>query len=219
MCGPDQLLVVLEVMERHFDFGDFDLSDSTRQFIHHGPFDGDVQHRAQAGQDVVGRLRCPIGERGLELLDVFAGIAFEEYSSEKGRSAAAYEGRCDLYLEFGDREYVAEAKQVWPSAGTQSTKLAKHVKQGLKRACKDAASNRRTREMPIGIVFVVPRIPPSDRDHMPECLEAFAAAIREVPADGHGWTFPRISRELEGADGYLYPGIAQLMRVVDRSGG
>jgi hypothetical protein len=152
------------------------------------------------------------------------GIALEEYASRKRKGRANSHGRCDLYFKLGNTEYVTEAKHCWLNAGRQAKHMTGIIEAFILDACRDSERNRHTvknDETLLGILFIVPRIPPlegKDTSEIFERLIAVQKSLKEVAKKEKcalAWVFPRNSRKSKPDDDtYIYPGTAVLIKRV-----
>jgi hypothetical protein len=140
-------------------------------------------------------------------------VALEEYSTEKGPAHSRYSGRCDLYFTVGKLDYAAEAKHVWVPLGRGAVGLH-DVEANLRQACQDARRPSDPVARRIGIVFAVPRFPPSDPRDCRQALASWLARVRSIKADAVCWVGPpRGVQWPRGQDAYVYPGVALVARL------
>ncbi len=144
---------------------------------------------------------------------VDGGQALEEYSNEKGRGPKRYLGRCDLYLYTASEEFVVEAKLRWCDVGTNSSEGVGGVKEQLKIACNDARDLRGYGARRLGMVFVVPRYPCSQRMKRHRLLSRWQKQLTGIRAGALAWTLPLAAQELTWKN-HVYPGVAVVVREV-----
>jgi len=147
-------------------------------------------------------------------------LALEEFSTYKhGEDAVLKKGRCDLLIASFDRDlsFAVEAKQVWQGVGDLVGDKYQRVREGMKRAVADASKLHKTEaKIRVGGCFVVPSIPPSQRDR-PGNRKALSEWLKnlqvEARADAIASVFPASSEHLEASSGYIYPGVSLLLKV------
>jgi len=146
------------------------------------------------------------------------GVVLEEYASKKRSREGKYSGRCDLYFQIGKTEFIAEAKQCWLSTEKNAGSTYQYVSESLNMACARARDNRagtKKREKLIGIVFAVPHITPSgvETRGAKKIILEWQQEILKIKNCALAWVFPLKTWKLEAEDdGYVYPGIAMLIR-------
>ena len=135
--------------------------------------------------------------------------ALEEYASYKTKKRKLKNGRTDLWLRKNDHtEYVIEAKQVYVSMSPAASKTEDKIVTALDEAKRDAKASRNQKQG-LGIVFVVPEIPPSKKAQVGEYVTAFIGKLEQIPCDLLSYTFVEdIDYLPEGDAGYFYPGVA-----------
>ena len=159
--------------------------------------------------------RSSIGLFGLAAWEVGA-TPLEEYSTEKGKGKMRWTGRGDLLIQIADKYYIIEAKQEWISISNRATKsedkLGNAIHDALRGTC-DATEFQGRRA---GLVFAVPYLPEREEDSVDERLAKWTEDLRNRKDCEVAWIFPDKAREKFIFDGYLYPGIAVLIRPLRR---
>jgi hypothetical protein len=144
-------------------------------------------------------------------------MPLEEYSTEKGKGRTRWTGRGDLLLQIKKKDYIIEAKQKWISISSRATKRDDKLErsiQGALRGARDATEFRGRRS---GLVFAVPYLPKGEIDLVDERLFNWLESLREWDNCALGWVFPKEARyRFVLEDGYIYPGIAVLIRPLRR---
>lgn len=140
------------------------------------------------------------------------GLALEEYSSPKRYGRGAYQGRADLWFQFGKQNYVAEAKQCWPGIGSRAQLSTAEIEQLLDESFRDAQRSVAEAEAPVGLVFASPYLPESEMTALPEQLVEWQSRIQSVAASDLAWLFPSAARTMRAEDGFVYPGVVLLAR-------
>lgn len=143
------------------------------------------------------------------------GQALEEYSNRKGRDANKYEGRCDLYLDTGSSEFVAEAKLHWCNVGVNSRTGINGAKKKLRAACDEARMLTGYGARRLGMVFIVPQYPWSQRSQSFQLLSAWQTELMKLRVGALAWSLPLAARDLR-VRGYVYPSVAVIVREVGR---
>jgi hypothetical protein len=154
-------------------------------------------------------------------LGVFAGAiwrrggsCFEEYTEERYSREGKYRGRGDLYFKYSNINFVAEAKQFWPNAGSKSEKLEETIREAIKldhfKTDHVEAGNARRLEL----VYVIPRMPKSDLNKIDACIRNLIDIVNDLPVKCIAYTFPVEKRRLrdKDGDGYIYPGVILLIK-------
>ena len=167
---------------------------------------------------------CPwwYGERSS--LGLFALAAWEigaapleEYSTEKGMGKRRYTGRGDLLIPIGEEDYIIEAKQKWISISNRARKGKDKLRRSIMDAVNGAREATEFRGRRAGLVFAVPYLPESEKDSIDERLADWLGSLRELDTCAVAWVFPKKARRrFVLYDGYLYPGIAVLIRPLRR---
>lgn len=144
-------------------------------------------------------------------------MPLEEYSTEKGKGRKHWTGRGDLLVQIKKKDYIIEAKQKWISISSKATKGDEKLErsiQGALRGARDATEFKGRRS---GLVFAVPYLPDSEIDSVNERLSEWLESLRECDNCALAWVFPKEARYSSALDdGYLYPGIAVLIRPLRR---
>jgi hypothetical protein len=139
------------------------------------------------------------------------GKALEEFCDEKIYRRSRYQGRCDLYFEFLDNQFIAETKHIWLAAGRRSHPSTSVLKSAQAKAYKDV-HNVIEAGTKLSIVFAVPYFPDSDRPHVNRLLKEWQAQLLVIPCHSLAWVFPARTRYLWWEnDSHYYPGIAVLI--------
>jgi hypothetical protein len=140
----------------------------------------------------------------------------EEYRAPKVRKGTMWAGRADIWFARGKNEYVGEAKQVWVSLPGRSRTASGEIRAALARARREAVTARHQNSRQLGIVFAVPYIAASRHHGRAPLIEAFLSDLEAVDYDVLAYTFPDRA-ETVNEYGYLYPGVACIVRVPRRS--
>ena len=141
----------------------------------------------------------------------------EEYSTEKGKGKGQYTGRGDLLIPIGGKDYIIEAKQKWISISKRATKFEDKLISSICDALQCARVATEFKGRRAGLVFAVPYLPESEIDSVNERLSEWLESLREWDNCALAWVFPEEARRhfiLD--DGYLYPGIAVVIRPLRR---
>ena len=145
--------------------------------------------------------------------------ALEEFGSFKIKKRKRILGRADLWFSFGQKEYLIEAKQIWPSISRWSSDLNKQLDNGLNNAVNDVRKLKKysygdSVEL-VGILFVTPYLPPSDQGkaNVTKGNSKLINAIKNTPSDFYGFVFPSATSARDKY-GYLYPGVAILGKMI-----
>ena len=147
-----------------------------------------------------------------------AGAApLEEYSTEKGKGKGRWTGRGDLLIPVKEKDYIIEAKQKWISISKRATKHEDKLDSAIQDALQGARDAREFKGRRAGLVFAVPYLPESEIDSVNERLSEWLESLREWDNCAVAWVFPEEAGQCSVlADGYLYPGIAVLIRPLRR---
>ncbi len=149
------------------------------------------------------------------------GFALEEYSDVKGYGAKRKNGRTDLWFtcENQKNEFIVEAKQRWPIISDRANAIHNTLVTGLKDAVSDAKKVEVTYRgfgvKFLGVLFAVPKLPPSDQadEHIEERLKRFIEEVEKVDCSFYGYFLSSESKVI-GQDGRLYPGVAILGKLI-----
>jgi hypothetical protein len=147
----------------------------------------------------------------------FGTAPIEEYSTEKGKGRARYTGRGDLLIPIGEKDYIIEAKQKWISISHRVTKGEIKLDDAILYVCDDVRNSTEFRGKRAGLVFAVPYLPESEEEFMDERLGEFVHMLRDRDDCAVAWVFPEQARCGYELEGYLYPGIAVLIRPLRRT--
>lgn len=143
-------------------------------------------------------------------------FSLEEYRVTKKYRKEAWTGRADLWFTWKNTEYQVETKQIWVSLSNKAYNSPRYIKKALDEAIKDAvSSNERRQGHTLGIVFVIPYIASSEKEHLNKALKMFIKEIEQVDYDIMAYTFPPYCRSLH-SDKYYYPGVVLVGRVPKR---
>lgn len=142
------------------------------------------------------------------------GTCFEEYIDDKVKSKNNYRGRCDLYFKYNNSEFIVEAKQCWPNAGSKSEKLEDIINEAIKLDSFKEIHIDSGNVMKLELVYVIPRMPKSDLNVIDKCIQNVIDIINELPVQAIAYTFPVEKRKLRDkyGDGYVYPGVILLIK-------
>jgi hypothetical protein len=142
------------------------------------------------------------------------GIAIEEYCVEKGKKNESWPGQCDLYIDTGNQEFACEGKLICTAIGRQASKKLNDVKSGLDSACADARKLNKDEGRRLGVCFVVPYLPSSDKRYIDQCIYRWLNKIETIGYSSIAWVFPKKTRMLKGDDACFYPGVVLLIKEV-----
>lgn len=142
------------------------------------------------------------------------GVALEEYSSIKKRDGRSYRGRCDLYLRVGSplKDLMVEAKHRKPIISGRNAG-ERDILRGLQQAVRDVRACGDPTDRRVGVVFVMPKLARRRAETQPALVDQWFKNLRNLPSDGTAWIRHTRWREFDDGHGYLYPGIAMLLRV------
>jgi len=144
------------------------------------------------------------------------GCAIEEYSGRKSWKGRPYKGRCDLFLQYGNAEYACEAKHHWSAAGSRASKSLDKLKEAMKNAENDAKRGDQTVSARLALLFAVPFIPHSEIHDLSIRLANWQEYLWELEPDAMAWTFPKGGEKLLDRNGKAHPGVAVILREVNR---
>lgn len=147
------------------------------------------------------------------------GWAFEEFIANRmvrkpGTPARQMPGRCDISFGIGDLEFLAEAKQCWPSLGNLPPSLRK-INASLQDALDQCRSIDDWGIPAYAMVFASPRVNATRGDQVEHLLGEFIGAICELRNVQLAWAFPPLARALHptGRNKHrIYPGIALILK-------
>lgn len=148
-------------------------------------------------------------------------IAYEEYAEEKlrkhhGRKRKAYSGRCDIFFQIGNTEYVAEAKQGW-SGGSTDRDPAPRIQRYLRSARESASRLTAHGQKRLAIVFIAPGFQGSYRSDPEAMIRRWVAGVRAIPRWEKAWVFPPAARFIRSSSKCHWPGVAVFLRRVRRA--
>jgi len=149
------------------------------------------------------------------------GWASEEYTTDKHvfrKGKKKRLGRGDIYFGLGRGEYLAEAKQYWPSMHSIALKRQKkQMNDLLINACDDASQVPHYGARRLGIVFASPCLPFSKKREVAQCIKGWLEEIDNIKGPiAVAWTFPEAANPLVDEDKYLYPGAVIAIRERSR---
>jgi hypothetical protein len=137
----------------------------------------------------------------------------EEYSTEKGMGRGRWTGRGDLLISITEKDYIIEAKQKWISISSRATKGKIKLDDTVLYVRDEVRHSTEFRGKRAGLVFAVPYLPKSEKEFIDERIGEFVDMLRNRDDRAVAWVFPEEARnKFLGDDGYLYPGIAVLIR-------
>lgn len=142
--------------------------------------------------------------------------AVEEFAATKEDAKDRWEGRVDLWFEWYDTDYVAEAKQLWVQLSPRTQSPVIRIEDALKEALTDVGKSRREGSRRLGIVFVVPFIEKRDEAHRTSVLSSFMKHVYDVDYDFMCSVFPPSARDVRGWQERLFPGVVMIGRVPKR---
>lgn len=141
------------------------------------------------------------------------GMALAEYGTSKTFQGDPYNGRCDLYFNFLNQPYIAEAKYCFPLIGTQAEMSIETIKNNLDAACSNVRCMETEGERRLGMIFAVPCLHDSNSGQVDSCIISFQDELLKLDFAHIAWVFPPETRKLAW-DKYLHPGIALLIQEV-----
>ena len=146
-----------------------------------------------------------------------AGAApLEEYSTKKGKGRGRWTGRGDLLISIAKKDYIIEAKQEWISISNRATKRENKLDDVIYTALQGARDASEFKGRRAGLVFAVPFLSENEKDSMDKQLLEWVKDLKNRKDCAVAWVFPDEARREFVFDGYLYPGIAVLIRPLRR---
>jgi hypothetical protein len=148
------------------------------------------------------------------------GKALEEFSTDKiaiTERKQTYKGRCDIWFKIKALEFIAEAKQSWPSLGGNMQTAKNMVEKSLRSACRAAGQVPDWDGARLGMVFVVPSLIKSKHKNMEGLRSQFVDELLKIENASIAWIFPQRARNLSFTlyrKDYISPGVILLMRPV-----
>lgn len=144
------------------------------------------------------------------------GTAFEEYISEKKNRNKKYYGRNDLFMTYKDRDYIAEAKIIYPNGKDEPKKILKAINDKLIEAVTDVRKNTNMYKNDLlALLFVVPKFKQSKTAFLESDIIHFIQILLKTDYTIIGWSFPKKSRTNPSLESnYQYPGIAIIIKKV-----
>ena len=152
------------------------------------------------------------------------GIAFEEFSAEKlvhtarGKHRMNYSGRCDMFFEFGSREFNIEAKFGYSGGtnigGDPRPRITGILDEARKAAGRLPVAKEQTR---LAVAFITPYFTHKFRNHEGLMICRWIEKTQAIRCSAKAWVFPKISRRLKSEDGYYCPGAAVFVQEVKRA--
>jgi hypothetical protein len=140
------------------------------------------------------------------------GIALEEFSTLKGKKKKHWIGRGDLYAKLGRNEYMIEAKQQWSSLSARSVKTKVKLVNSLFDARHAAGHTKSYGAKRLGLVFAIPYLPVREKKDIDERIDSWLRLVKLIEGVSVSWIFPKEARDRFRHKGYLYPGVALLIR-------
>ncbi|HXI68757.1 MAG TPA: hypothetical protein VNN22_00200 [Verrucomicrobiae bacterium] len=142
------------------------------------------------------------------------GVALEEYTTPKVKKKKKRTGRCDLYINTGKDRFACEAKQIFPRLSKGSADNTSDVEEQFDLACNDAKDLSKKLDRRLGICFVTPRFPQSQKP-FDDCLEIYLSNILKLKFDAIAWCFPDKACRMEWKPNRrIYPGVILLIREI-----
>ncbi len=148
-------------------------------------------------------------------------IAFEEYATDKRhrkrgkRQAKNYTGRNDLYLKIGKREYILEAKNVFPTAFPTPENSLPKIRSVLKQAIHDVKNNRESGVRKLAAVFVAPRFYLKRMKNRKQAIGKWIDVVSKIRCSARAWIFPNEAiKHAESNGKRLYPGVVLILKEV-----
>lgn len=152
------------------------------------------------------------------------GIALEEFSTDKvslGRRSrrpthGSVRGRCDLYVSLHGREFLIEAKLVWPSL--RGTTIRSRLQSAMTAALGDVKRNTTYYGLQrLGVVLIAPTMPERYTGDADALVARFVDTLCAVERCAAAWIFPQPARTAFKLEGKFYPGAAILMKPLRTS--
>ncbi len=143
-------------------------------------------------------------------------VVLEEYRMQKrSLREGRWEGRADLYFVCKKTDYVAEAKQLWLSISKRSRRSSwkPRINKILIKAKSEAVTAKDYPDLKaLGVVFVVPYVPPSEVENCQKLVEDCITHMRKINWHGMAFAFPRNPETFSNRK-YLHPGVFCLIRL------
>ena len=146
------------------------------------------------------------------------GIAFEEFSTSKGKGITERVGRCDLFIRtHGGEEFACEAKYRWCPIGSRTWVSTESVKRGIAKARAATKDLNRSDCRQLAILFAVPYLPVVDNNNTDLLIFKWLRSISCINYSCIAWVFPRDTRHHEEEDGgqqLILPGVVMIVKEV-----
>jgi hypothetical protein len=168
----------------------------------------------------VGMFAGAVWRSGGTALSDFTTKRFDVESEQRTSTDKSRHGRCDLYFRTGQKEYYAEAKQVWSPFGLKADFRQSDIENSFEKAFSQlnrldegTKQEKIADTHKIALVFVVPYISKLYEDRINTQLETWTHKVQDIKHDALAWTFPPKTRTMEEEDRkILCPGVALLIR-------
>lgn len=127
------------------------------------------------------------------------------------------ENRTGTLIRFWKRTtYLVEAKQVYVSLSNRANNSSGKIEEALKQAKSDAVACRGESENRLGIVFIVPYIPPSEIKYASDRIEMFKDELNKLNYDLLAYYLQSKSSMRLTSDNYAYPGVVLIGKITRR---
>jgi hypothetical protein len=135
----------------------------------------------------------------------------QEYCSRKKTSddmrKIKKNGRVDLWSKVNDRDYIVEAKQIWPLC-TDHLDIDRCIKVGMERACDDMQCSKMSDCTNLAILFIAPRV--KERGSRDIVIDSIIGHLDAY--DAYAYSFPKCFPK--AGNGFWYPGVFAVVTVV-----
>lgn len=139
-------------------------------------------------------------------------FVLEEFRIDKeSRRDGSWQGRADMFFVCGRKQYIVEAKQLWISISNRSHISTDKITAALQIARNEVVASKSDDEIGLGIVFIVPHIPPTEQDQKDFLIKKFIDEILKVDFEMLAYTFPA-NGNVKSEKGFLHPGVACCIR-------
>jgi hypothetical protein len=143
------------------------------------------------------------------------GVALEEYAADKGKKKKHWKGRGDLFIKLNGQKYILEAKQKWVSLSARAQITKERLKSTVKAAKKAVLETRLNGGRRLACVFFVPYISIREKRLMNGRVGLLITVLKHMEKAyrvNTAWFFPKETHWDFRHEGYIYPGIAILIR-------
>ena len=137
-------------------------------------------------------------------------LALEEFQREKGyRTRDKWNGRVDLCIATGDKEFLFEAKHAWLSLSLSPERMQEKIESILSKACDDTLHTRGNDKSveSCGIAFLPTYIATGKADDLDAGIASAIAALKMADCHAAAWCFPPECRRLDCGNDKYAPGV------------